>query len=90
MADEPTCPAGELVVLADSGRACHCRIAGELIDERENPASYNGFCTGANALGGNYQRCPTWRADVDRGRELRREMESDGSVRRGLPVRVPG
>lgn len=58
---EVICPAGEQVRDAD----CYCHVEKVLIDGRLNPSTIEGYCTGTNALGGNYQFCPTWRAEKE-------------------------
>lgn len=63
------CPAG-----VNSGDAdCYCRIEQTLIQGRVNPDSIAHFCAG------DFQQCPTWRADKEATWEAKgRDLLKDG------------
>ena len=54
--DDVVCPAG---CPARAGTGVLCRIEGEVIDGRRNPATIARYCTGDN------RACPTWQADKE-------------------------
>lgn len=58
---EVRCPAGQQT----GDASCYCHIEKALIDGRLNPSTIENFCTGVSVVGGNYQRCPTWRAEKE-------------------------
>lgn len=71
------CPAGAEIgeTRGLKGAGCHCRIAKEVISERENPNTLTNFCRA------DYKACPVWRKHreaywEDQHRKLQRELDA--------------